>query len=126
MSDRSITPSIDVTIGGQTRVYHAFVTTAPPALDAPATVTLYAGAFSDVAGLSSEPPSREPPAATPSRLILIDSTELVWQRARCRSHEHRLSPADPALVGLTTLQQWLWQRLQAYVASYRETQRTAR
>lgn len=113
MSDRSITPSIDVTIGGQTRLYHAFITTAPAALDAPATLTLYAGPLSDVVGLASDPlPRGIAPATAPSRLILIDTTELAWQRARCRSHEHRLSPADPVLVGLSTLQQWLWQRLQ--------------
>ena len=49
---------------------------------------------------------------TPSRLVLIDTTELGWQRARCRAKSHRLAPADPVLVGFATLQQWLWQRLQ--------------
>jgi hypothetical protein len=34
MSDILITPSIEVTIGRQTRIYHAFVTTAPSALRA--------------------------------------------------------------------------------------------
>jgi hypothetical protein len=34
MSDTSITPSIEVTIGRQTRLYHAFITTAPAALEA--------------------------------------------------------------------------------------------
>ena len=42
MSDTSITPSIQVTIGRQTRLYHAFITTAPAALDAPSTLTLCA------------------------------------------------------------------------------------
>jgi hypothetical protein len=51
-------------------------------------------------------------AATPSRLVLIDTTELGRQRARCRSRAHQMTPADPVLVGLNTLQQWLWQRLQ--------------
>jgi hypothetical protein len=27
--------------------------------------------------------------------------------------QHALLPADPGLVGLNTLQHWLWQRLQA-------------
>ena len=113
MTHLHYTPSIEVTIGRQTRLYHAFVTTAPATLDAPSTVTLYAGPLKDVAGLASEDialPSAN--AATPSRLVLIDTTELGWQRARCRAKAHRLLPADPVLVGFTTLQQWLWQRLQ--------------
>lgn len=43
----SSAPAILVTIGQQTRIFHAFVTSAPPVLDAPATVTLCA--FVDVA-----------------------------------------------------------------------------
>jgi hypothetical protein len=113
MSDISITPSIQVTIGRQTRLYHAFITTAPAALDAPSTLTLYAGPLSDVVGFAVDPVSlHAAKARTPSRLILIDGTEFAWQRARCRSRAHRLAPADPVLVGLNTLQQWLWQRLQ--------------
>ena len=38
MNDR-ISPAVDVTIGGQTRIYHAFITTAPIALDGPSTLT---------------------------------------------------------------------------------------
>ncbi len=107
------TPSIEVTIGRQTRLYHAFITTAPATLDAPSTVTLYAGPLKDVAGLADEELTVDTTkAATPSRLVLIDATELGWQRARCRAKAHRLLPADPVLVGFTTLQQWLWQRLQ--------------
>ena len=114
MSDISITPSIEVTIGRQTRLYHAFITTAPAALDAPSTLTLYAGPLSDVSGLAVDPVSLDTAKArTPSRLILIDTAELAWQRARCRPRGHRLAPADPVLVGLATLQQWLWQRLQS-------------
>jgi hypothetical protein len=113
MSDTSITPNIEVTIGRQTRLYHAFVTTAPAALDAPSTLTLYAGPIKDVAGFAVDSVALDAiKAATPSRLVLIDTAELGWQRARCRSRAHRLTPADPVLVGLNTLQQWLWQRLQ--------------
>ena len=113
MSETSITPSIEVTIGRQTRLYHAFITTAPAALDAPSTVTLYVGPLKDVAGLAVDEHAFDPAkAATPSRLVLIDATELGWQRASCRAKAHRLTPADPILVGSSTLQQWLWQRLQ--------------
>src|SRR5262245_55164723 len=54
MLDR--TPSaIDVTIGGETHVYEAFVTTAPMALDEPSTVTLCESSFAEVAGWSADP-----------------------------------------------------------------------
>ena len=56
-------------------------------------------------------------AATPSRLVLIDTTELGWQRARCRASAST-HPADPVLVGFNTLQQWLWQRLQVPTAAH--------
>ena len=113
MSDASITPSIQVTIGRQTRLYPAFITTAPAALDAPSTLTLCAGPLKDVAGFAVDSLVFEATrATTPSRLVLVDSAELGWQRARCRARAHRLTPADPVLVGLNTLQQWLWQRLQ--------------
>ena len=52
---KSNTPSISVTIGRQTRLYHAFVTTAPAALDAPSTVTLHAGSLRDVATFAFDP-----------------------------------------------------------------------
>ena len=113
MFDKSLTPSIEVTIGRQTRLYHAYITTAPAALDAPSTLTLYAGPLRDVAGFAVDSISLEATrAATPSRLVLIDTAELGWPRARFRARAHRLTPADPILVGLNTLQHWLWQRLQ--------------
>jgi hypothetical protein len=41
---RASTPAtIEVRIGRQTRLHHAFITTAPAVLDAPSTLTLYAG-----------------------------------------------------------------------------------
>jgi len=52
LTERSLTPDITVTIGHHTRIYFAFVTTAPDELDSPATVTLHAAPFADVAGLS--------------------------------------------------------------------------
>ena len=42
MRQRRYTPSITVTIGRHTRLYFAFVTTAPAELDSPATMTLHA------------------------------------------------------------------------------------
>ena len=118
MTERSLTPNITVTIGHHTRIYFAFVTTAPADLDSPATVTLHAGPFADVAGFAAEPLTVDGTRGrAPARLVLVDAMELAWQRAQCRGNQHLLLPADPVLVGLNTLQHWLWQRLQAPTAS---------
>ena len=54
MCTGTITPTISVDIGGQLRIYHAFVTTARPAMDGPSTLTLYTSNFSDVAGFAAD------------------------------------------------------------------------
>ena len=59
-------------------------------------------------------PSR---AKAHARLVLVDAMELAWQRAKYRGQQHPLLSADPGLVGLNTLQHWLWQRLQATPSS---------
>ena len=118
MRQLSITPSITVTIGRHTRQYFAFVTTAPASIDSPATVTLHAGPFADVVGLAADPVTvDELKARIPARLVLIEAFELAWQRAKYRGHQHLMLPADPGLVGLNTLQHWLWQHLQQVPAS---------
>jgi hypothetical protein len=118
MWHRSLTPTIAVTIGRHTRLYLAFVTTAPPQLDTPATVTLHASTFSDVVGLAAEPITHgDVRGRTPARLVLVDAMEFELQQAKYQENQHRLFPADPVLVGLNTLQHWLWQRLQAPVNS---------
>jgi hypothetical protein len=114
MRNHSITPSISVDIGGQLRIYHAFVTTAPPALDGPATLTLHTSTFADVAGFAADPiPFQTEFGRTTARLVLIDTTELAWHRARYRTEHCVLAVADPQLLGLGALQNWLWQRLSA-------------
>jgi len=114
MRHLSITPSITVTIGRHTRLYFAFITTAPAELDSPATMTLHAGTFADVVGFAADACVHdEMRARTPARLVLVDAMELAWQRARYRADQHRLWPADRGLLGHHTLQHWLWQRLQA-------------
>jgi len=118
MTERSLTPNITVTIGHHTRIYFAFVTTAPTELDSPATVTLHSAALADVAGFAAAPITLDNTSArTPARLVLVDAMELAWQRAKYRGHQHPLLSADPGLVGLNTLQHWLWQRLQAPVTN---------
>lgn len=85
MTITTITPTIDVTIGGQTRLFHAYITTADRTLDATATSTLMTGTIRDLAGVCLEPDalvSAVPDA--PARLVLVDSTELAWQRPRYR------------------------------------------
>jgi hypothetical protein len=114
MQELSPMPSIAVTIGGQLRVYHAFVTTAGPELDGPSTLTLHSSTFSDIAGFAADPLVHDTTRGRmPARLVLIEMRELAWHRARYRAEHRIFAPADPVLVSLRTLQHWLWQRLQA-------------
>ena len=53
------------------------------------------------------------PAAKLLRPVHHLRQDVVRQRAKYRGNQHLLLPADPVLVGLNTLQHWLWQRLQA-------------
>ena len=113
MLDRSLTPSITVTIGRYTRLYFAFITTAPADLDSPATITLHAAALSEVSGFAAEPLTLDTARGnSAARLVLVDAMELACHRAKYRGHQHLLLAVDPVLVGLNTLQHWLWQRLQ--------------
>lgn len=101
-------------IGRESRLYHAFVTTAPAKLDAPATLTLYEAPLSDVSGMAADPVALDSVRAREAaRLVLVNSSELAWQRARYRQAKHLFTPADPVLVGLDTLQHWLWSRIGA-------------
>ena len=108
----TITPIIEVTIGRKTRLYHAFITTAPTTFDAPATLTLHTAPLSDVSGMAAAPVAFDiTRAKATARLVLVDATELDWQRARYREGRHLFAPADPVLLGLNTLQHWLWNRI---------------
>jgi hypothetical protein len=111
MFDR--TPSaVDVTIGGETRVYQAFVTTAPAALDRPSTVTLEQSSFARVAHPTADPiPFDATLGSKPARLVLIAEIDLKVQKACYREGRHLLAPADLVLIGRNTLQEWLWNRL---------------
>ena len=114
MSHLYLTPTITVTIAGQIRIYHAFVTTATPAVDAPSTLTLYTSTLADVAGFAADPLVFEATRGRlPARLVLIETRELAWQREKYRADHAICAPADPVLVSVATLQQWLWARLQA-------------
>ena len=78
MNERSLTPNITVTIGHHSRIYFAFVTTAPTELDSPATVTLHAATFADVVSFAAEPITLDRSRARiPGRLVLIDAMELA-------------------------------------------------
>ena len=118
MRDISPTPHITVTIGGQLRIYYAYVTTAGPELDGPSTMTLYASTLTDLSGFAADPIVHERVGGKAhARLVLIDLRELAWHRARYRGEDCLFAPADPVLVSLNTLQHWLWLRLQAPIAS---------
>lgn len=114
MERQTRTPCIEVAIGREMRLYHAFVTTAPAKLDAPATLTLYAAPLADVSGMAADPLVLDTARGRePARLVLVSSNELAWQRTRYRQAKHLFTPADPVLVGLDTLQHWLWSRIGA-------------
>jgi hypothetical protein len=114
MNTQTHTPTIEVAIGRELRLYHAYVTTAPRKLDAPATLTLYAAPLWDVSGMAAAPITFDTThAKAPARLVLVDGSEFEWQQARYREAQHLFKPADPVLVGLNTLQHWLWNRLGA-------------
>jgi hypothetical protein len=118
MREISPTPNIAVTIGGQLRVYYAYVTSADPALDGPSTVTLYTSSLTDLSGFAADPIVHDTARGkAPARLVLIDLKELAWHRAKYRDEHCIFAPADPVLVSLKTLQHWLWQRLQAPTAA---------
>jgi hypothetical protein len=113
MPEHSITPSIEVRIGRQARLFYAFVTSAPISLDAPSTITLHAAPLADIVGLAADPLTIDiTKARSIGRFILVDATELTWQRARFREAPHIIAPADPKLLGLKALEKWIWQRLQ--------------
>ena len=115
MLDRSLTPSITVTIGRHTRLYFAFITTAPADLDSPATITLLRRHSAGALRLRGRPFHASITTAQPVRRAARArgcNLEFAWQRAKYRGHSICCSPADPVLAGLNTLQHWLWQRLQ--------------
>lgn len=114
MRTTAITPHITVAIGHQMRLYHAYITTAPATLDAPSTMALYESTAADLAGFALDPDGLGTfRSGATARLVLIDTVELVWQRARYTEAGHQLMTPDDVLVSLSTLQLWLWQRLKA-------------
>ena len=118
MRDFSPTPNIAVTIGGQLRIYYAYVTTAGPELDGPTTMTLYASTLTELSGFALDPIVHDRVRGQAlARLVLIDLRELTRHRATYRREQCICAPADPMLVSPHTLQHWLWQRLQAPIAS---------
>ena len=44
---------------------------------------------------------------------MLVSEEFEWQEARYREAKHLFKSADPVLVGLDTLQHWLWNRIES-------------
>lgn len=122
MAESFCTPNIAVTIGTSSRLFHLYITEAPAALDAPSTITLHAGPFADLAGVAAtEIAFQAYDGQERGRLILVDSLQLHWQRARYRQNGARLIAADSLLLGASTLERWLWQRLQRLSSPPTET-----
>jgi hypothetical protein len=114
MNAQTLTPNIEIAVGRELHLYHAYVTTAPANLDAPATLTLYAAPLWDVFGRAAAPIVLDPAwASAPARLVLVDGSELDRQCARYHEARHLFTRADPVLLGLETLQHWLWNRIAA-------------
>jgi hypothetical protein len=117
MPEISRLPTIAVTIGRETHLYYAFVTTAPARLDGPRTMTLYVGTFADVSGWAARQlPCDAARANTPTRVVLVEAAEEHWHRTSYRSEGHVFAKADSILC-LNTLQHWLWQRLYEPIVS---------
>jgi hypothetical protein len=94
----TVTAALDQ--GHGPRVYHAFITTAPAAYDAPSTLTLHAASLNDVAGLAADPVRLELARRQRSgRLVLVETTQFVWQRARYREGRLPVHAGRPAARG---------------------------
>ena len=112
MLNRSLTPSITVTIGHHTRLYFAFITTGPAELDSPATITLLADTLLELSCYAEDPFSLDTTRSRyAARLVLVDALESAWQCAKYEGNGHLLIAADPRLAGFNTLQQLLWRLL---------------
>ena len=112
MLNRSLTPSITVTIGHDTRLYFAFITTAPAALDSPATITLRADTLLELSCYAQDPFSLDTTRSRyASRLVLVDAFQRAWQCAKYEGNGHLLIAADPRVADFNTLQEMLWHLL---------------
>ena len=112
MLDRSLTPSITVTIGRDTRLYFAFITTAPAELDSPATITLRADTLLELSCYAQDPFSLDTTRSRyASRLVLVDAFQRAWQCAKYEGNGHLLIAADPRMADFNTLQEMLWHLL---------------
>jgi hypothetical protein len=108
------TPTIEIAIGREMRLYHAYVTTAPARLDAPATLTVHAAPLWDVLWVAAAFFALDAERAKqPGRLVLVDDSQFDWQEAKYKEAQHLFTPADPVLVGLSALQDSLWNRLRS-------------
>ena len=112
MLDRPLTPSITVTIGRYTRLYFAFITTAPTELDSSTTITLLADSLLELSCYAEDPFSLDTTRSQyAARLVLVDALECAWQCAKYGGNGHLPIAADPRLAGFNTLQQLLWRLL---------------
>jgi hypothetical protein len=112
MLDRSLTPSISVTIGHRECLSDAFITTAPAELDLPATITLLVDTLLELSCYAEDPFSLDTTRSRyGARLVLVDNLQSAWQCAKYEGNGHLLIAADPRMADLNTLQQLLWRLL---------------
>ena len=111
MLDRSLTPSITVTIGRHTRLYFAFVTTAPAELDSPATITLLADSSAGTVLLRGGPfhPRHNPqPVRRAARARRCDGARVATRQIRgkqppaARGGSRARRPQHAAALALAT------------------------
>lgn len=112
MFERSLTPSISVTIGHDTHLYFAYITTAPVELDTPDTITLAVDTLLELSCYAEDPFSFDTTHGHyAARLVLVETLKRAWQCANYKGNGHLLIAADPRLAEFNTLQQLLWRLL---------------
>ena len=89
-------------------------TVLPKAASCCATITLHSATLVNIAVLADVSlPLDAGDAQLVSRLVLVDSLELDWQRTQLRTGGYRLIGVDPFLFGPDSLEKWLRQWLHA-------------
>ena len=112
MLNRSLTPSITVTIGHDTRQYLAFITAAPAELDSPTMITLRKDTLLELSCYAQDPFSLDTTRSRyAARLVLVDNLHSAWQCAKYEGNGYLLIAADPRMADFNTLQQLLWRLL---------------
>jgi hypothetical protein len=123
-------PAISLTIGLETRSYLALITSAPPALDAPSTITLHTAAWREVPRLRDRRPARHGESASSNRSSRARRVKRVRMAAgacprgwpslgRCGSPSCRPRGTSAVAVAQDRERQWLKPARQAGIPNIR-------